>query len=45
MLGGTIALSIVLIGWMRYDEIDARRADARRDRLLRSAGALEAQRG
>jgi cytochrome c oxidase assembly factor CtaG len=45
MLGGGVALSIVLLGWMRYEEIEGRRADARRDRLARAKSALGAQHG
>jgi putative membrane protein len=42
MLAGAVALSLVLIAWMRYDEIEARRADSRRGR---DAVALEVNGG
>jgi cytochrome c oxidase assembly factor CtaG len=42
MLGGAVALSIVLIEWMRYEEVLARRADVRRER---ASGMMEAQHG
>jgi cytochrome c oxidase assembly factor CtaG len=43
MLTGTVALSAVLLEWMRFDDIQARRADAARERAPR--GSIEAQRG
>jgi cytochrome c oxidase assembly factor CtaG len=45
MLGGAIALSIVLIEWMRYEDVLARRADARLERARRASGTVEAQHG
>jgi putative copper resistance protein D len=37
MLVGVVALSAVLLDWMRRDEVEARRADALRDRRHRGA--------
>jgi cytochrome c oxidase assembly factor CtaG len=43
MLGGAVALSLVLLDWMRYDDLEARRSDLRRS--VRGRDAVEARGG
>jgi putative membrane protein len=43
MLGAAVALSLVLLDWMRFDDLEARRSDLRR--ATRGRDAVEVQRG
>jgi putative membrane protein len=41
MLGGAVALSAVLLDWMRFDDVHARRLEALRDHGTRTRGEVE----
>ena len=45
MLGGAVALSVVLFDWMRHEEIQARRFEARSERAAQRGDRVEVQRG